>query len=267
MKRLSAKEYILPFVLTFGLGILIDVLLLPMVTYTGAQKYRDIIYGLADLNTNKSAELTLFKVSLVAICLIVILFIRKAKLDSASDSTECSDKHMAFYAVIAMNVGYFFIFGRINEKIVIASLFFFFCSYLYAEKSNTVFLLGICSYYTVTAFVSATSMLMQRTDKVLWRGINQAEIFILTAILVLLVLLIWKKTNDSYLNKIILSEQILIPLNLCVFRKNLYMYGEDLINISFPSLYKWVIAFVCIAGVGVAFIHFFIFTESVNTRD
>ena len=74
MKRLSAKEYILPFVLTFGLGILIDVLLLPMVTYTGAQKYRDIIYGLADLNTNKSAELTLFKVSLVAICLIVIFF-------------------------------------------------------------------------------------------------------------------------------------------------------------------------------------------------
>lgn len=85
---------------------LITVVLLPWATYTGTQEYRDIIYGLASYNTNKTGELNLFRGMLSLNC-VVIIVIGKYQRSLKCEEYEATEKNYGIYLVLILNIGCF----------------------------------------------------------------------------------------------------------------------------------------------------------------
>lgn len=256
MKKLGAKEYLVPFTITFAAGILIYVVFLPLVTYQGTQKYRDIIYGLANFNTNKSGELSFFKVTLLVISILIIFFVGFARRKERIETTKENCKSYVLLCCIGLNLGYYLIMGEFNAKIIAASIFCLISALLFVNKAEMIILLGICSYYTVTACVYLTAFLTRKSETVFWKRLSQAGLFTLTAVITIAAVMAWKKFGDKCLQKIILIEQIVIPFNFLMFIKSKYAYGENTYIVFQSLLYRWIIVLVCVCGILSAIWHF-----------
>lgn len=246
----------LPFAFIFMAGILANIILMPIVTYSGVQKYRDVIYGPVEFNTNKTGELILFRVLLLIMTALIIFSARFVKYTRDAEEAEFKCGSYALFCCIALNVGYYFLMGGFNGKIAVASIFYLTASLLYAEKAKNVLLLGICSYYTVTAYVALTVFLTQATENVWWKKLDQPGIFMLTLALVAIIMMVCRQKGEIRLKKLILAEQIVIPFNFLIYDKTLYKYGENWYSISHPSIYAFIIFLACGCGIGLAVRHF-----------
>jgi hypothetical protein len=210
----SLREYFIPLFPAQVLFALIMVGLLPYISEQ-PQQYNDIIYELTSENgMNKSGELQLFWLSLaasVAVSIILGVIISGHKSNKPLEKI----KRPAIYIVAQTSL-----FHCLQKK---------FIGFL---------ILGLFCYYAITGVIALTIYL---TSGVWDITIKQSWLYEGAIFLTFILACIWAKYGRKSYRYIILGLQFLIPLNLFIYFKNLYLYNHRIIEINQPVGYSAVI--------------------------
>ena len=221
-------------------------ILLPFISFSN-QIYPDFIYGISLYNTNKSLELAIYKSLLLVGSIVSLLF--GIKINNTPHKDNPPKLPYIYYFLIGL-VLTTVIFSTVISTKLITALFFYTVVYsLWQNYANKLMLMGFFSYYTTTAIVALITFLVPiyPAYEIFYKfgdDVNQIFLLILSMILTLVIICLWKKFGEKFLNKTILILQIFLPLNLLIYFKETYEYGEKVIKLPYPALFYIVISFV-----------------------
>lgn len=225
---------------------LIMTILLPFISFSN-QIYPDFIYGISLYNTNKSLELAVYKSLLLVGSIVSLLF--GIKINHTPHKDNPPKLPYIYYFLIGL-VLTTVIFSTVISTKLITALFFYIVVYsLWQNYANKLMLMGFFSYYTTTAIIALITFLVPICPayEIFYKfgdDVNQIFLLILSMILTLGIICLWKKFGEKFLNKTILILQIFLPLNLLIYFKETYEYGEKVIKLPYPALFYIVISFV-----------------------
>lgn len=219
--------------------------ILPVVS-DSPQEYTDMIFGLASYYGNKSGELNLYKI-LLAVGLmgatVLSIFIKPR------EDRECKLPLLP-YLLVALNLGMLIMTDEIMWKPVAAAVACFLCLAICRERVNQLMIAAICVYYSVTGVITLLPFLFWDSLSPLFSSLNDQFLILVFFAMFSLWLYFWKKRGDTFLKRSVWIMQALIPLNLLMFLKNNYLYGEEMVSLSYPRAYRWIIIGLILACIG-----------------
>lgn len=227
--------------------------LLPIFSYK-SQKYSDFICELAALGTKKSGELLIYKLMLlvavvlsVIVCLVYIKHSLKKDKEKKDISVDCernsSEGLWWLLGAIILHAGLFLLSHTYSAKLIYVSLIGIWMFFTRKEKWKQYVILLICCYYAFTGAFLTYIYCFQFTGLKLYFGRNISEIEIILASFVLFMGCVFWLENKGMgsIEKAILFLQLFIPLNMFVYLRSQYLYGEERMVISYAWGYILVI--------------------------
>lgn len=216
------------------------------------QKYTDMIYGLASYYANKSAELVLFRI------LLAVGFIGATLICLRIKGKHDGEYKLPFvlYALVAMNIGMLILTDVIIWKLVAATIIGFICFALCRERLNQLMISAVCIYYSVTGLITLCSFSFGNNVAILFQNITDYAIVLFTVLLFSAWLYLWNKFGDKFLKNSLWIMQLFIPMNLLVYLKNIYQYGEELIRVTYPLAYYFIIYGIIAALIAITFFQY-----------
>ena len=179
---------------------LIMTILLPFISFSN-QIYPDFIYGISLYNTNKSLELAVYKSLLLVGSIISLLF--GIKINNTLHKDNPPKLPYIYYFLIGL-VLMTVIFSTVISTKLITALFFYIVVYsLWQNYANKLMLMGFFSYYTTTAIVALITFLVPICPayEIFYKfgdDVNQIFLLILSMILTLGIICLWKKFGENF---------------------------------------------------------------------
>jgi hypothetical protein len=214
------------------------------------EQYPDIIFGDISMQcSNKTQELQITWFVLVVASFILYWFVKKNKgiVLTRFDNKILPPVTQYFIGFFLIPMCVLWLFNGSIKPIVLHITFFLsICSillesnklkgYIYSLNLNKIVLLLITTYYFVLAVLSLVNY-KHPLFNLSFDTIERFTIFCVSAFL----LVLFKKKKTIYIDRIIIFQQIFIPLILLVFCLNRYMYNNEIINLEWNYKYKYVI--------------------------
>lgn len=213
----------------------------------GHQKFTDIIIehvSAADLN--KSGELQLFWLVLIAgsIVLLLLLSLKKrfmspsASPDSLHSAIRLSEYRLPLYGglLVIPFFAYLIVFGQFSFPLFAGLLLFFICHLFFRKHTARILLLFTLTYYSVVALFT---LAVRFTDKA---AVSSKTLYFLTiligAALTAITLFFERKNPAAFVGmRIILILQCFLPALLTVWLVDKYLYQGKLIRVPFSLGY------------------------------
>lgn len=225
------------------------------------QSYYDIIaQDLARMGTNKSGELRLIWITFFIGTISVFIYnkiyhkiVHKENIMIYSLIDRTNDKYI--FTILGLciipNIILYILTRNINIYLLLggsAYAFFILFNQTFLDPSKKednfpekIILFIIMSYYCVLGIISllhSINILQQFSKQLLQSIIILATLGILYRQ--------YLKKDRKLMNNLILSSQLIIPLNLFIYLINKYEYEGNLVNLSYPRNYRSIIYFIMI---------------------
>jgi len=230
------------------------------------EKYYDIIAEeISIYNTNKSGELNSVWIALIVGSISVILFSKlfnNVYILKERFKINVSEIYINIFGIVIIpTIIIWIITGNFNTYIILIGLIFILSIILENSFKNKFYKENKCAmrfvisifttYYTIIGMFSFINSL---TGKILFTS-RLAQMLTLFC-LVIIWIRFFKSKNIKFINNIILIEQIIIPLILCVYLVNRYNFNGEMLKLEYPKNYIIIIMIIIIGLIVYALLKF-----------